>query len=67
MDRCPHCGSEDVFEYTAVLITKRIGAWGKDADEESEIKDSRFPKTVTCGKCGRRVKWDIAHGESEQS
>lgn len=68
MNKCPHCGSEDSFEYIATLVTLRIGEWGKDVDEEVRIEYSVFPKTVKCSSCGKRVKWDVAHGVAvEQS
>ena len=62
MNKCPHCGSTDSFEYIATLVTLRIGEWGKDVDEEVRVEYSVFPKTVKCSGCGKRVKWDIAHG-----
>jgi len=62
MNKCPNCGSEDSFEYIATLVTLRIGEWGKDVDEEVRVEYSVFPKTVKCSSCGKRVKWDVAHG-----
>jgi hypothetical protein len=68
MDKCPHCGSTDAFEYNITLVTSRIGEWGKDVDEEVRVESSVFPKTVKCGSCGKRVNFDLAHGVAvEQS
>lgn len=64
MDKCPHCGSTDAFEYNATLVTSRIGEWGKDVDEEVRVEHFVFPKTVKCGNCGKRVNFDLAHGKA---
>lgn len=64
MFKCPHCGGANGFTYLFTMTTKRMGDWDMDNDEEIEIKDARFPKTVVCKDCGKRVEFKVAHGKT---
>jgi hypothetical protein len=60
--QCPKCGGTSGFSYDLVIRTHRIGSWNENDDEEVDICTVvKFPATVVCVDCGKRVKWDVAH------
>ena len=67
MNVCPNCGGVSGFYYNLVMITHRIGSWCEDVDEEVDVSVEKFPKTVTCFDCTKRITWDIAHGDNKNS
>ena len=61
MDGCPNCGGFSGFHYDLVLRTHRRGDWLEDNDEEVDAAVVKYPKTVTCYDCQKRITWDLAH------
>lgn len=62
MDKCPKCGGVNGFAYNLLMKTNRIGDWGKDNDEETDIERVYDVSTVTCIDCKKRIDWNVAHG-----
>ena len=62
MNKCPKCGGISGFTYNLVMKTNRIGEWGEDKDEETEVERIYDVSTVKCMDCGKRIDWNIAHG-----
>jgi hypothetical protein len=60
---CPHCGDYDMgYEF---ILTERVnvqGGWGDGADDEeaNDVIEERYPKTVKCLNCGKRVSLERA-------
>jgi hypothetical protein len=59
---CPKCNGSSGFTYNLIMKTNRIGDWGLDDDEETDVECIRDVKTVTCMDCKKRIDWDVAHG-----
>ena len=66
MDKCPKCGGVNGFAYNLLMKTNRIGDWGKDNDEETDIERVYDVATVTCVDCKKRIDWNIAHGIAKE-
>lgn len=62
MSKCPKCDGTSGFTYHLTLNTNRAGSWGQDDDEEVDAERIYDPATVQCMDCGKRIKWNIAHG-----
>lgn len=60
MDKCPHCGSDDHYEYRVKATQVYVGMFGAGPGSEecveTEHESSEFPKMVTCCNCQRRFK-----------
>lgn len=67
MNKCPKCGGTAGFGYNLLLKTNRSGSWGKNDDEEVDVARVYDVATVTCMDCGKRIKWNVAHGIIQES
>lgn len=66
MEKCPKCGGTTGFTYFLLLKTSRFGDWGQDDDFETDVERVYDVATVKCADCGKRIKWNIAHGIDEE-
>ena len=63
---CPKCGGTNGFEFTALESHTYSGAWGEEA-ADADVNWAKFPKTVKCTDCGKRIDIDLAEGVEDAS
>jgi len=61
MTACPKCGDESGYVY--FVRVEMFGAWGSPAESSGHTEG---PATVSCFRCGHRVRRPDAEGRRER-